>query len=382
MALVVFAPHESRAQDNEEEAPLALELSYTGDIWTLASGGDDHSVRYLDNLDIILNADLETLIGADNTTASVYALYNNGASFSGDIVGDALTISNIEAPVEAFRLYEAWVEHRFGGGPISARIGLYDLNSEFDALETSSFFIGSAHGIGADISQSGESGPSIFPITSLALRLDYEVSDSFSLRVAALDGVAGDPDRLKRTAIKLSENDGALTIVEGDYRRRRFRVIGGAWRYTSPTERLDRRGLETNYGVYIRGEGSLIVGASGAKKLSGFFRAGWANGSVNDFSQFYATGLVYNGPFLSSGDDQLGIAIAYAGTSNSYRIENPASSFHETVTELSYRAPVTDWFVVQPNIQYVVNPGLGPSARNALAVGVRMEIGGAREFGR
>lgn len=50
------------------------------------------------------------------------------------------------------------------------RIGLYDLNSEFDALDDAGLFINSAFGVGTDIGLTGVNGPSIFPVTSLAVR--------------------------------------------------------------------------------------------------------------------------------------------------------------------------------------------------------------------
>ena len=94
-ALAGVLPHEGFAQgfdDGEDDAPIVLEAAYTAEVWNLASGDGGKGVRYLDNADIIINADLERLIGARNTTLSVYGLYNNGAAFSGDIVGDVVGV--------------------------------------------------------------------------------------------------------------------------------------------------------------------------------------------------------------------------------------------------------------------------------------------------
>ena len=77
-------------------------------------------------------------------------------------------------------------------------------------LDAANLFVNPAHGIGTDFSQSGSNGPSIFPVTSLALRLQYRASASTSLRLAVLDGVPGDPDRPGHTAIKLGGGDRAL----------------------------------------------------------------------------------------------------------------------------------------------------------------------------
>lgn len=124
----------SRGEIDESHAPLLLQATYTGEVMSNVSGGIKRGSRYLDNLDIVAEADLEAIAGWKGASAHVYGLYNNGKSFS-DLAGDAQTASNIETGVQAFRLYEAWIEQKFAGG--SLKVGLYDLNSEFDALDAS-----------------------------------------------------------------------------------------------------------------------------------------------------------------------------------------------------------------------------------------------------
>ena len=40
--------------------------------------------------------------------------------------------------------------------------------------------------------------------------------------------------------------------------------------------------------------------------------------------------------------------------------------------ELAYRAFVAPWIAVQPNVQYVIDPALGPRTRDSLIVGGRL----------
>jgi porin len=76
------------------------------------------------------------------------------------------------------------------------------LNSEFDAIESAKLFVNPSHGIGADFAQTGLNGPSIFPFAGLAVRLRAE-RGPFSVQVAALDAVPGDPDRRTHSGIDL-----------------------------------------------------------------------------------------------------------------------------------------------------------------------------------
>jgi porin len=157
-----------------------FELVYFGDVLTNVSGGIETGTRYLDNLDLTLEIDVPEALGTGSGTFFVHGLYNNGGTFSDELVGDLQIVSNIEAE-EAWRIFELWYE--MGGDTWSVRTGLYDLNSEFDVNETGSLFLHSSHGTGADLGQTGENGPSIFPVSSLALRGEVRL-DTFSARVA------------------------------------------------------------------------------------------------------------------------------------------------------------------------------------------------------
>jgi porin len=79
----------SQEEINETHGPILLEASYTGEIMGNLSGGAGSGARYLDNLDLILEADLEELAGWRGAEAHIYGLYNNGASV-GDLAGDGL----------------------------------------------------------------------------------------------------------------------------------------------------------------------------------------------------------------------------------------------------------------------------------------------------
>lgn len=47
----------------------------------------------------------------------------------------------------------------------------------------------------------------------------------------------------------------------------------------------------------------------------------------------------------------------------------------ELIVEASYRAIVTPWLSVQPDLQYVAHPGGVAGRRDALVPGVRVKIG-------
>lgn len=109
----VAAPSVERAPGNvepptvERNDPLLVQLAYTGDLLTSVAGGASGGSRWIHNASAIATADLEQLGGLRRTTALVHGFYNNGASFSGDVVGDAQVVSSIEAGMPLLRVLEA-----------------------------------------------------------------------------------------------------------------------------------------------------------------------------------------------------------------------------------------------------------------------------------
>ena len=158
---------------------------YTGDIWRNTTGGIKQDVAYLDNLDLTAEIDADLAWGWAGATFFGYLVGNFADTLTDDIVGDAQTVSNIDA-ASAVRVLELWYEQRFWNDRFSVKTGLYDLNSEFDVIEAGGLFLNSSHGIGIDFSQAGANGPSIFPVTSLGMRGRLALTDT----LIAPDGCA------------------------------------------------------------------------------------------------------------------------------------------------------------------------------------------------
>ena len=365
-----------------ETPAIDLVVVYTADVWHNARGGLRRGWRYLDNLDVTLTVDTERVMGWRGATLFVYGLYNDGQAFTGDLIGDLQGVSNIETGVRAVRLYEAWVEQRFGHA--SVKFGLYDLNSEFDEHVRGSLFLNSTHGLGPDLSQSGLNGPSIFPFTSLALRADYRIDERLRVRAAIVDAVPGDPSRPRRTVIRLRAAEGALFIGEAEYRTPDTRAILGYWRYTArfvPLGAAPPSGTHRgNDGLYMMVEQRLSrIGMEGERGLAGWVRLGLADGRFNPIEQNLSGGLVYTGPSVARPEDQLGIAVSRAQFGARYRAAMAAAGTPSTRSEFSieasYRAVLTPWLSIQPDFQYIINPGGDANLQDAVVFGLRTQVG-------
>lgn len=134
-------------------------------------------------------------------------------------LGDIQTADNIEA-VPVTRLFEAYLAKMWDRGDhsLALRLGLIDLNSQFDSIDPASLMLNSSHGIGPDLSRSGRNGPSIYPVTATGATLTWVRSKTWTFRLGMFDGVAGSPSAPHAFfAERLKPSDGLLVIGQADW---------------------------------------------------------------------------------------------------------------------------------------------------------------------
>lgn len=399
VGLLVFGPPRGFAQS----VPSSVEggVAYTGEMVGIASGGQEQGVVYLDNVDATITVRSDSLIGWTGLTAHAYGLGNQGGNPSA-LVGDAQVTSNIEAPL-AWRLYEAWLQQTLGDR-VSVLVGLYDVNAEFDVNRTGSLFLNSSHGIGAAFGLSGRNGPSIFPVTSVALRARVRVGARTYVQAAVLDGVPGCPADPSGTVVRFGDDNGVLTTTEVgvylgasapsaaalvdrtvDVDTRGKLTIGG-WTYTTEIPEwtsvnvpggIERSGGST--GLYALAEGRLVCEpGTDDQGLSAFGRVGWANDRHNRFASYTGAGLVYTGLLPGRDADQVGLAVATAYNGEAYeeaqRRAGRSVEGAEVNVEGTYAASVRSWLTVIGDVQYVVHPNTDPSIPNAFLAGLRVVV--------
>ena len=378
--LIGSTPGFSTADTNADARSVSVQLGYKGDLLQNAAGGIRNGSAYLQNIDATIEFDLGRVFEAGTGSLFAYLLWNDASTFSDLYAGDVQGVSNIDAE-RALRLYELWYEHRLAD-ELSLKIGLYDLNSEFDAVDSSALFLNSSHGIAPTYSQTGENGPSIFPVTSLSARLQWEIHKDNLLRYALLDAVPGDPDNPSATAIKLSSREGVLHAFE--YTREFSggpRLGLGAFSYSAEFETVretDAHGNTVrrggNYGLYGFAEGDVYADDVKQRSASAFVRCGTANGALNPIDGYVGAGAVLSGFVPRRPEDRIGVSLAMARFGPDFRAANNAQS-HETAIEFTYLVSINDRLKIQPDIQYIINPGADRTLENALVFGIRLELG-------
>lgn len=366
----------------EAGTPWDIEAYYAGDLWQNLDGGLERGGAYLDSLDVTISWDGETAVGVKGLSAQSLVLWNNGRSISSK-VGDSFFLSNIET-VEALRVLEAWVQYAPTDPERSLRFGLYDLNTEFDTTDTGGVFLNSTFGIGVDVAQSGVAGPSIFPLTSLGLRGQWRIDEGWRVQAALLEGVPGDPERPKRTTIKLSSDDGVLGVMELERNESGRRWVIGHWRYSAEFDELaatlpdgSPRRSRANAGTYAFVETPLAGAITAGREASAVLRVGRADPRFNGFRDSLQAAIVWQGGLLRREGEVFGVAVAHARNGDQALAAGLAAGEplrrDETVFELTWKFPVAPRLTLQPDLQYIIHPGSVRGRENALAVGLRFD---------
>jgi porin len=202
----------------------------------------------------------------------------------------------------------------------------------------------------------------------------------------------GNPQLRNASGTSFRIGDGVFAIVEAAYALNQAKDATGlpgtyklgAW-YNSQTfadQRFDKAGLSLanpassgiarqhngDYGIYAVADQMVWrKDESGDQGLGVFLRL---SGSPDDRNliDFYADGgVTYKGLIEGRDDDVLGLGIAYAhisGTATDLDRDaqifgNPARPLRddETAIELTYKAQLSPWWSLQPDLQYIIHPG-------------------------
>lgn len=358
-ALGLGAAH---ASEGQEPSAFTLSATYKADVASVLSGGREGGV-FLDNLDVEFDADLSRALRWSGATAHIHLLNNSGAA-PNDRAGTLQGIDNIEVARQRGRVFEAWVQQAFANDSASLRVGLYDLNSDFYVNEAAGLLLAPAFGIGSELAASGPNGPSIFPSTALAARLEWRPTEEIALRTAVINaraGVLGDPG-----SVDLDFDDGALLIAEAAWQGPVSLAMGG-WHYSEDQDDIrdvDGAGDPVQrhaQGAYLTAERRLFGADEDARRTTAFARAGVSDGDTTPFIGGWQAGVLVEGVTPGRPNSAFSFG-AYQGVlSDKHRANERDLGIDadraETSFEITYSDRLCKWLSVQPDLQYFPNPG-------------------------
>ncbi len=346
-----------------ERPPAAIThaIAYTADLGGVAAWGGARKARYLDNLSLSADADLDRLWGWRGLRVHGSVLANHGGRPNDD-AGTLQGVDNIEVGKAGVRLFELWVEKDLGAGGGSVLAGLYDVNSEFYRSAASGLLLGPQFGIGSELAATGPNGPSIFPSTAPAIRVRLGRPDGLHMQAAAIDAAAsslGDAG-----GIDTRFDQGALMVAEAGWTGP-VRIAGGAWRYSRRQPDIRRLAPDgqpagsRSQGAYLLAEGR-IFGDDQGRQGTAFVRLGVSDGRTTAFRGGWQAGVNIDRVVPSRPDSALAIGVHHAALSEAAQANirdlGVASAHAEQGLEITY-ADRLGPIGLQPDLQVIAGAG-------------------------
>jgi porin len=139
------------------------------------------------------------------------------------------------------------------------------------------------------------------------------------------------------------------------------------------------------WGFYVQADQMLHRTTPGTDRgLTAFAVAAYAGPDTAMLQTYWQIGLLQKGTFTGRDHDTIGLALNQVRVSNQLIAAQNAANIltpgsvavqsAETAIELNYRAQVTPWSTLMPNIQYVMNPNAVTSIPNALVLGLQVKL--------
>jgi porin len=375
---------------------VTIGAMYFGETFGVLSGGVQQGTAYEGLFDLVVDADLQRLLGWDGATMQVRGFQiNNGGRNSTQLVGGLGDVSSINA-LPTTRLFTAWLQQEFGQYA-SLQVGQLAADQEFLVSHTAYGLINGTFGWPIVMSANLPSGGPAYPLGTPGVRFKANPTDTISLLGAVFSGnpaganCQGEPQACDLYGTAFSFTGGAFLIGEAQYQVNRGDDRGlaaaykiGAWYHngefadqqfgvgpagsvvplaTAPA--ADPLNHSGDWGVYAVVD--QMLWRSDNRNASVFFRAGFSPSDRNLVSWYVDGGLGLKGLLSDRPNDVLSFGFAYS------KISNDAAAFDrdainlngtpfpvriaEAVFEVSYIAQLAPWWTVQPDVQYIVHPG-------------------------
>jgi porin len=404
----------------------------TSEVLGNTSGGTTTGGEYDGLTQALVQLDTQRAFGHYGGLFNVSALQIHGSNLSADHLLTLQTASGIEAD-RAIRLWEFWYDQKFlAEDRLDVRIGQESADQEFIVSTDAGYFVNTMFGWPAVPSYDLPGGGPAYPLSAPAARIRWRPMNAINLLVGVFNGSpvndnSGDPQKRNPSGTTFPVHGGVLVFTELQYSYPSLGTLVtpgesaplahvykiGAWydseRFADP--RYDTQGVSladpASNGVPAEHHGNVSLYAVAdqmlwrdrdrpSHTLNVFTRVMGAPGADRNLIAFSMNvGVVLHEPTRYRPDDTLGLGMGYARVSSQVagyeRDVNAATAPDavpipvqggETYVELTYQRQLRPWWQLQPDIQYVINPGAGiadpnvPMRRvgNELVIGLRTNL--------
>jgi porin len=389
---------------------ITLGVTETSEVLGNATGGVRQGATYDGLTTATLQVDTLRAFGLTGGLFNASALQIHGSNLSAENLLNLQTASGIEAN-RATRLWELWYQQAFMDGAFDIKVGQQSVDQEFIASTGSALFVNTMMGWPLAPSVDLYAGGPAYPLSSLGARIRGQVFPNVTALLGVYDdnppGGSFSDDSQTRGAEKYGArfnlNTGALIFGElqyaynqpsaGDVAKDDNKGLPGTYKIgfwydtgAFPDQRYGTDGLSladpASNGTPVMHRGNFSVygvfdqvvyhpDPAEARAVGIFARVMGAPDDRNLISFNLNAGVTLKSPFEGRDNDTAGLGVGYGLISSGARtLDQAAASFagptvyspvrsSETFIEATYQIQLAPWWQVQPDFQYVFNPGGG-----------------------
>ncbi len=353
---------------DKKNNPFSFQASYFGENANNILGGIKTGSVYLGMVNLNLGFDTEKAGLWKGGWFYINTANTHGAQPSQQLIGDVQVVSNIEAGNHTY-LQELWYKQQLNRFVFT--LGLQDLNVEFANSEYAQTYLNSSFGILPIISNNFNA--SIFPLTTMGLTFDWNISKKIRWINALYDGSTTNFD-YNPYNLKWRFNSGeGLLIISEIQKYIKINDLPGTYKFGAYCH-FHRKGGNvitpdslTNRLVGIYSYVDQAIWAKDHRNAGVFVQLGYSPSFASTNNLYFGTGINFTGLLSKNGNDILGLACAH--------VIFTRDTESETAIELTYQYQLTKYIFIQPDSQFVIHPaGTNAPLPNALAAILRMGI--------
>jgi porin len=409
---------------------MTLSIQETSEVLGNLTGGVNKGFEYDGLTQMVLQMDTQRAFGWYGGTFNVSGLQIHGRDLSSDNLDTLQTASGIEAD-RSSRLWELWYDQKFlKEDRLDVKIGQQSLDQEFMVSQNALLFVNTMFGWPMLPSADLPGGGPAYPLSALGVRFRLRPTDSITILAGVFNGSpvsnnnVADAQAEDDTGTSFPLNGGALAIGEIQYS---YPALGsmvygdkpplsgtyklGFWYDTEDfaDQEYDNSGLSlanpSSTGTPLNHQGDYAFYGVADQMLWSDPNDEDADRTINFFARAMGApeedrnlidvstnaGFTFHEPIPHRGDDTAGIGMGYAkvgdgavdldkDTNSLNGTSFPVQSSEEFV-EATYQYQLTPWCQLQPDVQYVFNPGggipnpnTGQRIKDELVLGIRTNI--------
>ncbi|MEO6848900.1 MAG: carbohydrate porin [Chthoniobacterales bacterium] len=374
---------------------ISISPTYIAEVMGNVAGGIKQGAATDGIFNLAGDVDLERLTGFwKDATFHTNFLWIYGQGISEKYVGDFSNTSNIQG-FNTFRVQEMWLDQAFWRKRANIKVGLIAADAEFFTSTYSSLFINGTFGAFTLVGANLPNAP-VYPEAAPAVRLFVQPTSKFYLQTGLFYGNSGDQD-VNTTGFnfKYNASAGALMFSEvgfllnqspGD-RGLHTTLKLGNFVHTANFSTWNSQALNATKGTPVRGSGAEYgfygvldqeLYKAGGHTVGFFMRGGFAPANVSFISGYIDTGLNFIGFVPGRDADVVGIAFSRSFISSDFssaqQYQDGPAAYGENVLEATYKINITPWWSLQPDLQYIVNPGGNVGSPSSLVLGLRTTV--------